>query len=279
MTYGPTPRLIYKLAFRLFSQARNEHLRLRSIPDKEFTLTEQSDQRRILMILADPAVSPTTGWPIGFSWAELTHAWLAFRDAGYQITIASPNGGDLMGDLWSDPDHESGYAAWDIVSKGFKDSAETSAALKEVPALASLDMDTFDAIYLAGGQSPMVTWIDNTDLHARVAAFYETGKIMAAVCHGTCILLKTKLSNGDLLVKGKAWTGFANSEEEYGETAAGQKLQPFWIENEARKIEDTNFIVHSIQKPHAVRDGNLITGQQNFSGRVTADMVIAALGN
>ncbi|MEM6615465.1 MAG: type 1 glutamine amidotransferase domain-containing protein [Pseudomonadota bacterium] len=235
--------------------------------------------RHILIILSDPATSPVTGWPIGFWWAELTHAWLAFRDAGYQMTICSPNGGDLMGDIWSDPEHETGYAAWDIVSQGFIKGPQTKDLIKGVPTLGSLNMDDYDALYLAGGQGPMVTWIDNTELQRTVAAFYESGKITCAVCHGTCILLNTTLSNGDLLVKGKTWTGFANTEEEFSESAAGQKIQPFWIENEARKIEQTNFIVDSMQSEFAVRDGNLVTGQQNFSGKAAAEKMIEALGS
>ena len=234
--------------------------------------------KHILMVLSDPATSPVTGWPIGFWWAELTHAWLAFRDAGYRMTLCSPKGGDLMGDVWSDPGHEAGYAAWDIVSQGFMTGPQTKDLTKNVPALSTLNLDDYDAMYLAGGQGPMVTWIDDEALQKTVAEFYETGKITCLVCHGTCLLLKTKLSNGDLLVKGKTWTGFANSEEQYGESAAGQKIQPFWIEDEARKIDGTNFITQGMLEEHAVRDGNLITGQQQFSGGVAAEMMIEALG-
>lgn len=103
-------------------------------------------------------------------------------------------------------------------------------------------------------------------------------KVAASKNHGTCILLKTRLSNGELLVKGKTWTGFANSEEAYSDAWAGQKIQPFWIEEEARKIKDTNFIVSGMFRPFAVRDGNLITGQQQFSGGAAAELVVQALG-
>ncbi|MEL7117526.1 MAG: hypothetical protein AAGP08_18410, partial [Pseudomonadota bacterium] len=67
--------------------------------------------KKILMIVANPATSPVTGWPIGFWWAELSHAWLAFTDAGYEVVIASPEGGDLIGDGYSDPEDDSGYSA------------------------------------------------------------------------------------------------------------------------------------------------------------------------
>lgn len=234
--------------------------------------------KKILMIVANPATSPVTGWPIGFWWAELSHAWLEFSHAGYEITVASPKGGDLAADDWSDPEHESGYAAHDIVSLGFKHSPLTASLLRDTPSLAEVDPDGFDAIFVVGGQSPMVTMIDDTATQGFVARFFETGKVTAAVCHGTCLLLKTRLSNGDLLVKGKTWTGFADSEERYAEQAAGTRIQPFWIETEARKIEDTNFVTGGTLAEFAVRDGNLVTGQQQISASAAARKVIEALG-
>jgi putative intracellular protease/amidase len=86
------------------------------------------------------------------------------------------------------------------------------------------------------------------------------------------------LSSGELLVDGKTWTGFANSEEQFADEYVGQKIQPFWIEDEARKLPNTNFIVDRRFKPHAVRDGNLITGQQQYSGTAAARLLIEALG-
>jgi putative intracellular protease/amidase len=240
---------------------------------------ETSTQRKsILMIVSNPATSSITQWPIGFWWAELSHAWLEFNNAGYEVTIASPDGGELQADGWSDPEHESGYAAHDIISLGFKKSPMTANTIKNTPALPTLDMKNFDAIFIVGGQGPMITMINNLELQKNIADFFESGKIVAAVCHGTCVLLKTKLSNGELLVKGKTWTGFANSEEKYAEAAAGMKIQPFWIENEAQKIEDTNFITGGLLAEFAVRDGNLITGQQQVSSAAAARKVIQALG-
>jgi putative intracellular protease/amidase len=79
-------------------------------------------------------------------------------------------------------------------------------------------------------------------------------------------------------VKGKTWTGFANSEEAYADSLVGMKIQPFWIEDEARKLADTNFITAGMFRSFAVRDGNLITGQQQNSGAAAADLAISALG-
>ena len=84
--------------------------------------------------------------------------------------------------------------------------------------------------------------------------------------------------NGKLLVDGKTWTGFANSEEQYADEFVGKRIQPFHIEDEAKKLPGTNFIVSGRFKSHAVRDGNLITGQQQYSGGAVARLVIEALG-
>jgi putative intracellular protease/amidase len=235
-------------------------------------------RKRVLMIAANPGTSPTTGWPIGFWWAELTHPFWTFAEAGYQVEIVSPKGGDLVADGYSDPEDPSGYSAHDLISLGFKKSAIHAALLQGTRSIAEVDPTAFDATFVAGGQSPIVTTIDETALHAFVARAYEAGKIISVVCHGTCILLKTRLSNGDLPVKGKTWTGFANSEEAYADAFVGERNQPFWIEDEAKKIEGTNFVVNAMFKVFALRDGNLITGQQQFSGRAAAEIVVQTLG-
>lgn len=242
------------------------------------TATPVPAQKSILMIAANPATSPTTGWPVGFWWAELTHPYWAFREAGYHVEIVSPSGGDLQADGFSDPQDESGYSADDILSLGFKTSPTHSALLTGTKSITDVDPADYDAIFLAGGQSPMVTMIDDEELHRFVARAHETGRVVALVCHATCILLKTRLSNGDLLVAGKTWTGFSNDEEKVADEFVGRKIQPFWIETEAAKIDNTNFIVNSMFRPFALRDGNLITGQQQFSGAAAAELVVEALG-
>lgn len=234
--------------------------------------------KKVLIIAANPGTSPTTGWPVGFWWAELTHPYWTFAEAGYDIEIASPKGGDLATDSYSDPEDESGYSAHDLISLGFKKSPTHAALLKATKPIAEIDPLAYDAIFVVGGQSPMITMIDDTELHAFVARAYEAGRILAVVCHGTCILLKTRLSTGDLLVKGKTWTGFANSEEAFADSFVGMKIQPFWIEDEAKALPDTNFVVHSRFKSFALRDGNLITGQQQYSGAAAAELVVEALG-
>ncbi len=234
--------------------------------------------KQILLIASNHAVSPMTGWPIGFWWAELTHPFWAFTEAGYGVDIVSPKGGDLIGDGFSDPEQESGYSAQDLISLGFKHSPKHAALLKATRSIAGLTHDAYDSILVIAGQGPMVTQVDDTLLHRLIAAFYEEGKPTALICHGTCNLLKVRLSNGDLLAKGKTWTGFANSEEAYADAFVGKKIQPFWIEDVARKIPEANFATSYRFAPFALRDGNLVTGQQQVSGTAAARLVIATLG-
>jgi putative intracellular protease/amidase len=234
--------------------------------------------RRVLIVASDPAVSVQTGWQIGFWWEELTHSYREFTEAGYQVVIASPKGGRLQADALSDPRDEMRLSADDLLSLGFINSPEHMSLLEHVPALSEIDINDFDAVFLVGGQGPMYTFVDDPDVHGLVRAFYEAGKVTAVICHATSVLLHTSLSSGQLLVKGKTWTGFANSEEDFADSFVGKKLQPFRIEDEARNLKDTNFIVQGPFKAHAVRDGNLITGQQQDSASATARLVIEALG-
>lgn len=241
-------------------------------------VTNPSRKKRILLLAANPATSPTTGWPVGFWWAELTHPYWAFVEAGYEIEIRSPEGGALQADGFSDPEDPSGYSADDILSLGFKKSAKHRALIEDTKSIADVNPANYDAIFVTGGQSPMVTFRGNARLQRLVADFFEAGKITALVCHGTCLLLETRLSNGELLVKGKTWTGFANAEEQFADSFVGKRIQPFWIEDEARKLDGTNFVVDQMFRDFAVRDGSLVTGQQQFSGAAAARLVIEALG-
>ncbi len=240
--------------------------------------THPDRKKTVLMIAANPSTSSKTGWPIGFWWAELTHPYVVFEEAGYDIEIRSPSGGRLEPDGFSDPQHESGYSAHDFISLGFKTSPTHAALLENTASIDDVDVNAYDAVFLVGGQSPMESFVGNETLTRLVARFYEAGKITAVVCHATAVLLETKLSSGELLVKNKTWTGFADDEERYADDFAGQRLQPFWIEEAARKVPQTNFIVAPAFRPFAHRDGLLVTGQQQFSGAAAARLVVDALG-
>jgi putative intracellular protease/amidase/esterase/lipase len=232
---------------------------------------------KILMIASNPSVSKTTGWPIGVWYAELTHPYWVFNEAGYTVDIASLEGGEIKFDGFSDPEDESKYAAFDYISLGFKKDANKMALTKNTIKLSTVNPDDYKAIFVCGGQGPMYTMYKNPEILKFFSNFYQTGKPTAAICHGTCVLLDAKLRNGKYLVEGKRWTGFANSEENYADVYVGKKIQPFRIEDEARKMPNTKFEVAHMFNAFAIRDGNLITGQQQNSGAKAAELVLQAL--
>lgn len=226
------------------------------------------------MIAANPTTSTTTGWPVGFWASEIAHPWRVFTQKGYEVTIASPEGGKLEMDAMSDPTNE--YSAWDTLSKEVLEEEALQAQLAHSKAIADLDPADFDAIVVAGGQAPMFNFEQATSLQKTFAEFYESGKPTAALCHGTAILRYARTSDGELLVKGKAVTGFTNGEEDDADQAAGTKVMPWRVEEELQKL-GADFQKSGNWQPFAVVDENLITGQQNMSGEITAQKVVEML--
>jgi putative intracellular protease/amidase len=241
--------------------------------------------KRVAIVIANPTTSTTTGWPVGFWWSELTHPYYAFREAGYEVEIFSPDGGRCVADGLSDPRDASGYSASDLISMGFLATPALAALVEDTRPVTAIDVARFDALVVAGGQAPMFSYADATALHRTFVAFYEAGKVAAALCHGVAVLRYARLGDGTPLVKGKTVTGFANVEEDFADEAVwgmgalprGQHLMPWRIEDELRAL-GANYVQAGRWRGFAVRDGNLITGQQNFSGAETAELIIQTLG-
>jgi putative intracellular protease/amidase len=241
-------------------------------------VTDPERHPRVLMIVANPGISTSLGWPVGFWAAELFHPYYEFSQKRYEITIASPEGGKVELDAMSDPRDESRWSADDLVSMGALNTPEIAARLEDTPALRDLNLDDYDALVVCGGQGPMFQFRQHEDLKKAIAQFYEARKPTALLCHGTCALLDVQLSDGSFLIDGRTMTGFANVEEDFSDAAVGQQVMPFHIEDEGRN-RGANYIQAGLFKPFAVRDMNLITGQQQYSARKVAELVIAALGD
>jgi putative intracellular protease/amidase len=236
-----------------------------------------STAKKVLIVVANPSTSTTMGWPVGFWGAELTHPYYELTERGVEVTIASPAGGKVEMDSLSDPRDPSRWSAEDLITMGFANTPELMALLEDTPKLADLDLDEYDAIMVAGGQSPMFTFRDNDELKRAIRHFYEAEKPTAIYCHGTAALVDLTLSDGSYLVDGKTVTGFANAEEEFSDTFVGQKVMPWRVEDVLRE-RGANYVQGGLFKAYAVRDGRLITGQQQYSGRKVAQMLIEALG-
>src|SRR5918999_667760 len=141
---------------------------------------------RILMVVANPGISKTLGWPVGFWASELFHPFYEFMQKLYEITVASPDGGPVAVDAWSDPRDSSGYSSEDLVSMGALNTPAIAALLEDTPAVRDLDLDEFDALLICGGQGPM--WQDfrnRGDLKEALLHFYLAHKVTATLCHGT----------------------------------------------------------------------------------------------
>jgi putative intracellular protease/amidase len=241
-------------------------------------VTDPRRRPRVLMVVANPGVSTTLGWPVGFWAAELFHPYYEFTQRRYDVTIASPEGGRVQVDAMSDPRDESKWSADDLISMGALNTPEILALLEDTPALRDLSLEDFDAIVVCGGQGPMFQFREHQDLKRAIAHFYEARRPTAALCHGTCALLDIKLSDGSYLIEGKTMTGFANVEEDFGDAAVGRTIMPYRIEDAAKR-RGANYIQAGLFKAFAVRDMHLITGQQQYSGRKVAELVIGALGD
>lgn len=241
--------------------------------------------KRAAIVISNAAVSTSTGWPVGFWWSELTHPYFTFTEAGWEVDIYSPDGGSCAWDAMSDPEDESQWQAEDVISRGYKHDPAFRQLVEQTRPVRDLDVDAYDVLVVAGGQGPMFTFEHATDLQQKFAAFYESGKVTAALCHGTAILAFTTLSDGEPLVKGKTVTGFPNVEEdladrmtwEAGALPEGQSIMPWRIEDSLKDL-GANFIQAGAFRSFAIRDGNLVTGQQNFSGAETARLILEAVG-
>ena len=241
--------------------------------------------KRVAIVISNPAVSTTPGWPVGFWWSELSHPYFVLTEHGYEVEVFSPAGGRCQADAMSDPRDSSGHSSSDLISMGFIATPQLAALIDNTKPVEAIDVGAFDAIMVAGGQAPMFTFDKAAGLHRKFVEFYEAGRLACALCHGSAILRYARLSNGQYLAQGKTVTGFANVEEDYADNAVwsmnllprGRHVMPWRIEDELQRI-GANYVRSGLWRGFAIRDGNLITGQQNFSGAETAELVVRALG-
>jgi putative intracellular protease/amidase len=252
---------------------------------KDANVTNPKKPRRVAIVIANPTTSTTTGWPVGFWWSELTHPYFILGEAGYEVEIFSPRGGKCEADAMSDPRDQSGYSSTDLVTMGFVATPRLMALVDDTRPVDQIRVADFDGIIVAGGQAPMFTYEGEHALQKKFVEFFEAGKVACALCHGVAILRYARLSSGQFLARGRTVTGFANVEEDYADNivwemkllSRDKHVMPWRIEDELRKL-GANYVQAGMWRGFAIRDGNLITGQQNFSGGETAQLVLETLG-
>ena len=225
---------------------------------------------KILMVLTSHDQLGETGKKTGFWLEEFAAPYYIFRDAGAEISLASPKGGQPPLDPKSaEPDFQTAATA------RFNADVEARAALANTRKLADVSAAEFDAVFYPGGHGPLWDLAQDKDSIALIEAMYAAGKTVAAVCHGPCVLRNAKAPDGNPLVKGKSVTGFSNSEE-----AAVQltEIVPFLVETELR-AKGGNYFKGEDWHPYTIADGNLITGQNPASSEAVARAVLEKIGS
>jgi len=223
---------------------------------------------KILMILTSHASLGDSGHPTGFWLEEFTTPYYAFVDAGAQVTLASPKGGQPP----IDPKSEDESAQSDSTRR-FSDDPQLQQKLASTQKLADVTHNPFDAIFFPGGHGPLWDLAEDAASIALIEAFYGNQKPVAAVCHGPAALKHPKTPSGDSLVKGKRVTGFSNTEEDAVQLT---QVVPFLVEEMLQKNGGLYERAPDWQS-HVVVDGLLITGQNPASSAATASALLKVL--
>ncbi|HMR82805.1 MAG TPA: type 1 glutamine amidotransferase domain-containing protein [Niabella sp.] len=201
--------------------------------------------------------------------SELTHFYHSASEQGYEITIASPQGG------YTPIDPESLKPMMlDKLSKEYHANENFMKLLQNTKSLTDVAGQHFDVVYLTGGHGTMYDFPNNTTLQDIIRVHYENNKIVSAVCHGVGGLLNVRLSNGEYLIKGKTITGFNWFEESL---ARRKKEVPFNLEAALKKRGSNYKKAFIPMTSKVVADGNLITGQNPFSSKEIAKAVMKYL--
>ncbi|MDT3720087.1 type 1 glutamine amidotransferase domain-containing protein [Pseudomonas oryzihabitans] len=224
---------------------------------------------KILMVLTSHDQLGDTGKKTGFWLEEFAAPYYVFKDAGAQITLASPAGGQPPLDPKSDaPDAQTES------TERFKNDSEAQKALANTVPLAEVQADDYDGLFYPGGHGPLWDLAESRDSIALLEAFAQSNKPFALVCHAPGVLRHVKAADGTPLVKGRTVTGFSNSEE------AGVQLTdvvPFLVEDELKRL-GADYSKGPDWGEFVLEDDNLVTGQNPASSEAAADALLTKLG-
>lgn len=223
---------------------------------------------KILMVLTSHDELGKTGKKTGFWLEEFAAPYYVFKDAGAQVVVASPKGGQPPLDPKSDD-----ADAQTKATKRFKADPAAQALLAKTHKLSAVNAADFDAVFYPGGHGPLWDLAEDKDSLHLIEAVYAAEKPVAAVCHGPAAFRRARGPFGLPLVRGKAVTGFSNTEE----AAAGlTKVVPFQVED-MLKEKGGDYSKKADWQPYVVTDGNLVTGQNPASSEPAAKAVLALL--
>ena len=222
---------------------------------------------KVLMVLTSHDQLGTTGRTTGFWLEEFAAPYFVFRDAGVDLTLASPKGGQPPVDPKSDlPENQTQAMA------RFKQDKKAQEALAHTAKLADMKSEDFDTTFYVGGHGPMWDLAESPTSIALLESFYNSGKTIALVCHSPGVLRHVTFK-GEPLVQGKRVTGFTNEEEEEVKLT---DVVPFLVEDELKRL-GAKFEKVPNWQPFSIVDGRLITGQNPASSTSAAEKLLKAV--
>lgn len=223
---------------------------------------------KILVVLTSHDQLGNTGRKTGFWLEELAAPYYVLKDAGHDLVLASPKGGQPPLDPKSnEPDFQT------ELTRRFEADPAAKQALSNTAKLADVAKDSFDAVFYPGGHGPLWDLAEDRDSIGLIERTIAAGKPVALVCHAPGVLRHVKSADGKPLVEGKSVTGFTNSEEE----AVGlTKVVPFLVEDEL-KAKGANFSKAGDWEPYVREDGLLLTGQNPASSGPAAKALLTKL--
>jgi putative intracellular protease/amidase len=223
---------------------------------------------KIVMVLTSHDTLGSTGRKTGFWLEEFASPYFVFRDAGVELTLASPKGGRPPIDPKSDlPENQTPAMA------RFKQDARAQKELSQTVKLETIKSEDYETVFYVGGHGPMWDLAESPVSIALLESFYNSGKVIALVCHSPGLLRHVSYG-GQPLVKGKRVTGFTNGEEAQVQLT---HVVPFLVEDELMRLGAIFEKVRDWQ-PHAVVDGRLVTGQNPASSTVAAQALLNVVG-
>lgn len=247
--------------------------RSRVLPDPDggaFNLKEIFPMARMLIVLTSHSGLGDTGNKTGFHYEEMTTPYYALIDAGHDVDIASIRGGKPPADPNSLDEDEAKRPA--SLVRFLADKA-AMAKLTETHAIAEMDPDDYDGIYLPGGHGTMWDFPDSKPLARTVGAIFDRGGVVSAICHGPAGLVGAKRADGKPVVDGLRINSFTDSEEK----AAGlDSVVPFLLETRLKEL-GARFEGGANFTSKTVRDGQLITGQNPQSAQSLGKLLVEAL--
>jgi len=223
---------------------------------------------KVLMVLTSHDKLGNTGRKTGFWLEEFAAPYYRFKEAGAEIVLASPRGGQPP----LDPKSNEPNFQTDLTRR-FEADADAKARLATTTRLDSVKAEDFDTVFYPGGHGPMWDLAEDQNSVRLLESFLAAGKTFALVCHAPGALRHVKTPDGKPLVQGKSVTGFTNGEEE---KVGLTKVVPFLVEDELMSLGATFSKVQN-WGVHTVADGQLITGQNPASSGPTAKLLIDTL--